>query len=273
MSKLTLCPTIFLDSYTIYRYLILSSICIQFAFCQSCKSTPFYDSTAEQCKASALGFATAENMNNALAVVVYNEDSVFPLHKPERTFKYCDRDIVIKQDWSGLGVAAVVWDAAEVLSEYLENSADIVKDKTVIELGAGTGLVGIVASLLGAKTTITDREEVLQYLQTTVKSNLPGAIYKNTQILPLDWTRDLDKFHTTYDVILGADIVYIEEVFDDLLSTLIQLSNKETVILLSCRIRYDRDTNFLNRLEDHFDVVKVLYSKEKDVNLYKMTKR
>lgn len=106
-----------------------------------------------------------------------------------------------------------------------------------------------------------------------MKYNLPTDIYQQTKILPLDWTKDLNKFHSTYDVILGADIVYIEEVFEDLLRTLIQLSDKDTLILLSCRIRYDRDTNFIKRLEEHFDVQKITYSKDKDVNLFKVTKR
>lgn len=38
---------------------------------------------------------------------------------------------------------------AVVLCEYLEKNQDLVKDKRVVELGAGTGLVGIVAGLLG----------------------------------------------------------------------------------------------------------------------------
>jgi predicted nicotinamide N-methyase len=38
---------------------------------------------------------------------------------------------------------------AVVLSEYLETNAELVREKMVVELGAGTGLVGIVAGLLG----------------------------------------------------------------------------------------------------------------------------
>jgi predicted nicotinamide N-methyase len=37
------------------------------------------------------------------------------------------------------------------LAEYIEERAEILKDKNVIELGAGTGLVGMVAALLGNK--------------------------------------------------------------------------------------------------------------------------
>jgi len=106
-----------------------------------------------------------------------------------------------------------------------------------------------------------------------VHENLtPGAV-ERVDIRALDWSRDLDKYDVTYDIILGADIVYIEEVFQDLLKTLIKLSNNNTVIILSCRIRYDRDTEFLNRLRDHFEVDKLLYDDKYDVNLFRAIKR
>lgn len=211
--------------------------------------------------------------SSGMALVIYNEDNIFPLHKKERKFSYAGNDIVIKQDWSGLGVAAVVWEAAEVLCEFLDINPDIIKGKNVIELGAGTGLVGIVAALLGAKITITDRKEVMSYLEQTVKTNLPEELFEQAAVLPLDWTRDLGKFNGTFDAILGADIVYVEEAFDDLLKVLIQLSDQNTVILLSCKIRYDRDSNFLHRLKEFFQVDKVLHDNSRDIDLYKVVKR
>ena len=47
--------------------------------------------------------------------------------------------------------AVVVWDAALVLSYFLvKNQKDFVDSKTtVLELGAGTGAVGVVAAALG----------------------------------------------------------------------------------------------------------------------------
>lgn len=46
-----------------------------------------------------------------MALVVYNEESVLPLYKAERVFNFVGRNIKIKQNWTRLGVAAVVWDA------------------------------------------------------------------------------------------------------------------------------------------------------------------
>ena len=65
------------------------------------------------------------------------------------------RKLVIGQYEVG-DVGCVVWDAAIVLSYYLE-SADFTDDKgcsilsgkTVVELGAGTGIVGIQAATSG----------------------------------------------------------------------------------------------------------------------------
>ena len=50
-------------------------------------------------------------------------------------------------------VGCVVWDAALVLSKYLEtadfSNGEDLKSKVVVELGSGTGAVGLVAASLG----------------------------------------------------------------------------------------------------------------------------
>ncbi|XP_045708782.1 protein N-lysine methyltransferase METTL21A isoform X4 [Phyllostomus hastatus] len=87
-----------------------------------------------------------------MALVPYEETSGVGLqkfHKPLATFSFANHTIKIRQDWRQLGVAAVVWDAAVVLSTYLETGAVELRGRSAVELGAGTGLVGIVAALLG----------------------------------------------------------------------------------------------------------------------------
>lgn len=66
-----------------------------------------------------------------------------------------DKCLVIHQSEIG-DVGCVVWDAAIVLSSYMRTNDFILHDrrnvlegKRVIELGAGTGVVGIHAAALG----------------------------------------------------------------------------------------------------------------------------
>ncbi|XP_048775995.1 protein N-lysine methyltransferase METTL21A-like isoform X2 [Ostrea edulis] len=162
----------------------------------------------------------------SMALVPYNpnNDVLAVFNKPERVFRFVEKELKIPQDWNNLGVAAVVWDAAIVLCEYLETGNVVLEHKKVIELGAGSGLVGIVATLLGAQTIITDQEKALPYLTKAVRNNLPDNFKDKYKVQALDWRGDLETYTETFDVILGADIIYIEDTFPDLLRTIIHLN-------------------------------------------------
>ncbi|KAM5228942.1 protein N-lysine methyltransferase METTL21A isoform 1-T1 [Ctenodactylus gundi] len=226
-----------------------------------------------------------------MALVPYEETvgvGLQKFHKPLATFSFANHTIRIRQDWRQLGVAAVVWDAAVVLSTYLELGAVELKGLSAVELGAGTGLVGIVAALLGddlhipfslshivgAHVTITDRKVALEFLTSNVQANLPPHVQPKAVVKELTWGQNLEKFSPgEFDLILGADIIYLEETFTDLLQTLEHLCSNHSVILLACRIRYERDNNFLMMLGRQFTVVKVHYDPEKDVHIYKAQKK
>ncbi|XP_072198517.1 protein N-lysine methyltransferase METTL21A isoform X5 [Excalfactoria chinensis] len=206
-----------------------------------------------------------------MALVPYEEGRVLQgLHSPAATYRFAGRTVRIRQDWERRGVAAVVWDAAVVLSAYLEMGGIDLRDRSVIELGAGTGLLGIVATLLGARVTITDREPALEFLESNVWANLPSELHPRAVVKELTWGKDLGNFSPgAFDFVLGADIIYLEETFAELLQTLEHLCSEQTVILLSCRIRYERDNNFLKMLKGRFSVSEVHYDYSKDVHIYK----
>ncbi|XP_049743949.1 protein N-lysine methyltransferase METTL21A isoform X3 [Elephas maximus indicus] len=212
-----------------------------------------------------------------MALVPYEEAAVMGLqkfHKPLATFSFANHTIQIRQDWRQLGVAAVVWDAAIVLSTYLEMGAMELRGCSAVELGAGTGLVGIVAALLGAHVTITDRKVALEFLKSNVEANLAPQIQPKAIVKELTWGQNLQSFSPgEFDLILGADIIYLEETFTDLLQTLEYLCSDRSMILLACRIRYERDNNFLAMLERQFTVSKVHYDPGKDVHIYKAQRR
>lgn len=58
------------------------------------------------------------------------------------------------------GTGATVWPAAIVLMKYLEKNPELIKNKNIVDLGAGTGVTSVASAILGAKTVIcTDGEE------------------------------------------------------------------------------------------------------------------
>ena len=218
-----------------------------------------------------------------MALVPYTRNDYLPMfHENSRSFKYANHTIEISQNWANSGVAGVVWDAALVLGTFLQNIStgntkllglDTLQGKNVLELGAGTGLVGIIGYLLGANVVITDTKAAPEITRENVVKNLneDGDRKNSWQVKELCWGKDLDKWKdTSWDLILGADIVYVQETFEELLETLKILtdSNKFTNVLLSCRIRYQRDLDFLKLLEKNFSVSEIFYDKDHDVKIY-----
>nr|ACM09292.1 FAM119A [Salmo salar] len=196
------------------------------------------------------------------------------LHNSSAEFHFADHNVRLTQDWNKLGVAAVVWDAAVVMCMYLELGQVELTGKVAIELGAGTGLVGIVAALLGVKkVTITDCEPALGFLAANVKENIPPDQLGAVEVSELTWGQGLERYPTGgFDIVLGADIVYLEDTFPSLLQTMEHLSSESSVVLLACKIRYERDTNFLSMLKQRFTVHEVHYDKERDIHIYKAVK-
>lgn len=112
------------------------------------------------------------------------------------------------------------WPAAPVLAQYIWYNRDQVEGKHVVEIGAGTALPGLVASLCGANVTLTDKEEYPQCLENCRQSchaNGQTAI----QVVGITWgqfTPNLLKLPKA-DIILGSDCFYDTKDFDDILAT------------------------------------------------------
>ncbi|TMS01461.1 Protein N-lysine methyltransferase METTL21A [Larimichthys crocea] len=214
--------------------------------------------------------------SSSMALVPYVENplpALSKLHNSSAQFRFADRDLRLAQDWKQLGVAAVVWDAAVVMCVYLELGKVELRGKEAIELGAGTGLVGIVAALLGAKVTITDRQPALDFLSANVNVNVPADLQGSVVVSELSWGEGLERYPAGgFDLVLGADIVYLEDTFVPLLRTLEHLCSDSTVLLLACKIRYKRDTDFLSMLRRRFTVEEVYYDKHRDIHVYKSQK-
>jgi predicted nicotinamide N-methyase len=81
----------------------------------------------------------------------------------------------------------------------------------VLELGAGTGLPGIVAASLGARVLQTDRQELALAL---CRGNVERNAVQHVEHRLADWTLWDDT--AQYDWILGSDILYAEKMHEHL---------------------------------------------------------
>ena len=104
-----------------------------------------------------------------------------------------------------------LWPSAIALAhEVAAREADF-RGRTVLELGSGTGLPGIVAASLGAKVVQTDKDELVLDLcrRNAARNGLAGVAHR-----PADWSNWSEPGR--YDWILGADILYGDALHPDL---------------------------------------------------------
>ena len=169
------------------------------------------------------------------------------------------RTVKLDQRYEG-DTGVVVWDAAIVLAKYLESNTDMVRDKEVVELGSGTGAVGLCAGVLGAKQVIlTDREELVEFLSHNIELNTEVT---RVSALALEWGNNANietvmNMVTRVDLVLVSDCVFYEESLDDLVETMQLLSDKQTRILLTyeerdSQIKHDVMKLFFEKMKSHF---------------------
>uniref|UniRef100_A0A1B6GTJ3 Uncharacterized protein n=1 Tax=Cuerna arida TaxID=1464854 RepID=A0A1B6GTJ3_9HEMI len=165
-------------------------------------------------------------------------------------------------------VSCVIWDAAIVLSKYLEilcsNNQEYLKNKQVIELGAGLGCAGLVAACFGAHVTMTDLPEVLENLTNNIECNKPiwESCGGSAQARALKWgSSDIDTFSSP-DVLLATDCVYYKESVEPLVQTMVALSSDKTEVIV-CQEERDSEQQqqswklFTELFTKHFEYTKV----------------
>lgn len=164
--------------------------------------------------------------------------------------------LVVRVDQQETGdVGCVVWDAALVLVKYLDRrnqlEPDFLRNQPVLELGAGTGALGITAALLGANSVLTDLSNFIPLIDHNIELNKEFCI--STVATSLHWGVKTEissvKKSGPFSYILVADCVYYEESVAALVSTLEQLTSPSTTVLLSYE---DRDSPAKIKIKNDF---------------------
>ncbi|XP_052407521.1 methyltransferase-like protein 23 isoform X2 [Carassius gibelio] len=113
-----------------------------------------------------------------------------------------------------------VWPCAVVLSQYVWKTRSELQHKTVLELGAGVSLPGVVAAKCGARVILSDSAELPLCLRNCRRScdanHLPDV-----PVIGLTWGQVSPELLSLppVDVILGSDVFYEPEDFEDVLVT------------------------------------------------------
>ncbi|RUS28010.1 putative methyltransferase-domain-containing protein [Jimgerdemannia flammicorona] len=193
------------------------------------------------------------------------------------TFEGLAGPILLHEDASG-GCGGKTWEAANIMCDHLiwkhaQTDGELFRGKTVLELGAGTGLVGLMVGKLCreevTKIIITDQmcvyqSPMLELMEANLRLNkLESCIdvkELNWQVLSLaismgEPTQSMIPF--VPDIILASDCVYLEAAFEPLVITLADLATLDTTIFLSYRKRRKADKRFFNILKKRFDFVEV----------------
>lgn len=137
--------------------------------------------------------------------------------------------------WTG----GTIWESGEVLARLLTTAAtwrQRLRGAKVLELGCGTGLVGLAAAAMGAEVTLTDR--VLACAEHNRDANLePGERWR-CQLQRLSWGDDeaaaaLKAERGPFDFIFTSDTLYDSSSQEALASTVAELADGQTQVLLA----------------------------------------
>lgn len=140
----------------------------------------------------------------------------------------------LHQDVSA-GISGVLYDGALLLAATLVQSPDLLpQHATVLELGCGTGCVGLVAKSLGASVICTDRS--LQSLSLTERSAAENGI-QGLRCVRWDWHDPIPQDCAGCKLILASDAVYSEKTANALLSAIVAAAGEHSTVLLLLKAR------------------------------------
>lgn len=114
-----------------------------------------------------------------------------------------DEQRFLRREQERLPYGVMLWPASIALAHEVVERASALAGKRVLELGAGTGVPGIVAASLGARVLQTDRNEVaLHVCAMNAERNRVSGI----ELRSAEWETFTSE--QPFDVILGSDVLY-----------------------------------------------------------------
>lgn len=163
------------------------------------------------------------------------------------------------------------WGSSLILSSRLIRNSTTTNStliEPILELGSGTGLVGLVSSIVGHTTLLTDLKEIISNLQTNVELNKIGS---RATVEELDWSNPQDfiqKCHISkgkpidyYNTILISDPIYLSQHpywVVEMISLFLSKTNAMATVMIQIPLRpkYEQERKLLwDLLKQDFEVI------------------
>merc|ERR1740123_1370497 len=125
-----------------------------------------------------------------------------------------------------------VWDCGVMMAKYLElQPKEFFEGKTFVELGSGTGILGLVCAALGGRVIVSDKDDekpIIDLLKGNLERNPVGDI----RYMPLTWgvKEHADALLESVghiDCILATDVIYCNEIVMPLVQTLQKICSRK----------------------------------------------
>lgn len=228
---------------------------------------------------------TKENKENMTIDYRHSNYKKILIPLPELT----NKNVAVKQDFR-LGKGGIFWDNSFFLTKYLIEKIFPQKDiKHIIEIGAGTALPSIASLIKGYHVVVTDIPKLMPFVNDIINMN-KDLYSKNSksEVVQLSWEKKEDIENAkklvengTYDVIIGSEVIYLDDLFDDLIYTMRELSNEKTIILFSYKVRLQSMVDeFIEKVSKYFELIDIdyevknqLYVKPEKMKMLQMKKK
>ena len=160
-------------------------------------------------------------------------------------------------------IGLVVWDAGLCLLETLPHlSIFHRKNLRILELGSGTGIVGIATKLYCPRleVVLSDLESNLDLIKKNAQTNgLSVSSDENdasVSVVSIPWgNKESSLKYGVFDVVLCSDTVYETEALPLFLRTLLWVTQKDSIVYIAYRRRVDeREIPFFKKLEHNFEI-------------------
>ena len=153
-----------------------------------------------------------------------------------------------------------VWDTAPVMCGFLVDHAKrLLAGRSVVEVGAGTGLPGLVAARLeAASVVLTDLPSELELLEKNVEANVVQGKDADVTVRACAWGELDDWQGDVFDTVLCSDVLYHQprNVLEALANTLEALCSKRGgVVVFAYHFRENliHDAQFFEFIDERFD--------------------